>query len=97
MENVITKVHSKHTKYGSIICSNEWIDVLECPLINVTSISLFVYVFEKSIDNRGEVKMTQFLVDAIATVIETLGPTSVLQVCMDNVASNQSVNRLLVE
>lgn len=95
MEKVVTKVYSKHTKYGSIICSNGWIDVLECPLINVMSISLFGNVFEKSINNRGEVKMTQFLVDAIAMVIETLGPTNVVQVCMDNVASNQSVNKLL--
>jgi hypothetical protein len=56
MEKVITKVHSNHTKHGSIICSNEWIDVLECPLINVISISLFGNVFEKSINNKGEVK-----------------------------------------
>jgi hypothetical protein len=61
------------------------------------SISLFGNIFEKSIDNRGEAKMSQFFVDAIAMVIETLRPTNVVQVCMDNAASNQLVNKLLVE
>jgi hypothetical protein len=41
--------------------------------------------------------MTQFLVDAITMVIETLRPTNVVQVCVDNVASNQSVNKLFGE
>jgi hypothetical protein len=94
MEKVITKVHSKHTNYWFIICSNEWTDLLECPLINVMSISLFGNIFEKSIDNRGEAKTTQYFFDGIAMVIETL---NVVQVCMDNVASNQLVNKLLVE
>jgi hypothetical protein len=61
------------------------------------SISLIGNIFEKSIDNRGDAKTTQFFVDAIAMVIETLGPTNVVQVCTDNVASNQLVNKLLVE
>jgi hypothetical protein len=41
--------------------------------------------------------MTQFLVDAITMVIETLRPTNVVQVCVENVTSNQLVNKLFVE
>jgi hypothetical protein len=49
---------------------------------------------KKSIDINGETKMVQFLVDAIAMAMETIGLINIIQVCMDNVTLNQSTNKL---
>ncbi len=51
VEKAIANVHLKHIKYGCTLCSNGWIDVLECSLINVMFVSSFGDVFEKSINN----------------------------------------------
>jgi hypothetical protein len=84
VEKVIIKVHSKHAKYGCINCLDGWNDVSKCPLINVMSISLFLVLFLRySINSNGEIKTTQFFIDAIIMMIEALGSTNVLQVCMD--------------
>jgi len=56
VEKAITNVHFKHVKYGCTLCSDGWIDVLECSLINVMFVSLFGDVFEKSINNNHTTK-----------------------------------------
>lgn len=57
-------------------------------------VNLLGDVFEKSIDINVETKMVQFLVDAIAMVMETIRLINILQVCMKNVTLNQSTNKL---
>jgi hypothetical protein len=94
VETIVTKVHSKNAKYRCIICSNGWNHVSKCPLINVMSCNLFGDVFEKFIDINGETKMVQFLVNAIATVMDTIGLINIMQVCMNNVTLNQFANKL---
>ncbi len=56
VEKAITNVHFKHVKYGCPLCTNGWIDVLECSLINVMFVSLFGDVFEKSITSSHTTK-----------------------------------------
>jgi hypothetical protein len=56
VEKAITNEHFKPVKYGCTLCSNNWIDVLECSLINVMFVSPFGDVFEKSINSSHTTK-----------------------------------------
>jgi hypothetical protein len=95
VEKAITNVCFKHVKYGCTLCSNGWIDVLECSLMNVMFVSPFGDVFEKSINSNHTTKMVHFLANAIVMVTETMGLRNVMQVCIDNIAWSSSITNCL--
>ena len=96
VDHDIMGVREKWKKYGCSIVSDGWSDTRRRPIINFLVSSIHGTVFLKSVDTSGEYKSGEFIFQHLKQVIIEVGPTNVVQVCMDN-ASNCVVAGELVE
>ncbi|KAH7424361.1 hypothetical protein KP509_11G004300 [Ceratopteris richardii] len=80
-------VREQWEKYGCTIVSDGWSDTQNRPVINFMAISIHGAVFLKSVDTSGHVKSGEFIFQHLKKVILDVGPTNVVQVCMDNAAN----------
>ncbi|KAH7288850.1 hypothetical protein KP509_31G046500 [Ceratopteris richardii] len=80
-------VSEQWEKYGCTIVSDGWSDARNRPVINFMAISIHGAVFLKSVDTSGYVKSGDFIFQHLKKVILDVGPTNVVQVCMDNAAN----------
>ncbi|KAH7436576.1 hypothetical protein KP509_05G026500 [Ceratopteris richardii] len=80
-------VREQWEKYGCTIVSDGWSDTRNRPVINFMAISIHGAVFLKSVDTSGHLKSGEFIFQHLKKVILDVGPTNVVQVCMDNAAN----------
>ena len=73
--------------YGCTIVSDGWSDTRNRPIINVLASSLHGTMFLKSIDTSGHVKTGEYIFKILKDAILEVGPSNVVQVCMDNAAN----------
>ncbi|KAH7315170.1 hypothetical protein KP509_21G037200 [Ceratopteris richardii] len=80
-------VREQWEKYGCTIVSDGWSHTRNRLVINFMEISIHGAVFLKSVDTSGHVKSGDFILQHLKKVILDVGPTNVVQVCMDNAAN----------
>ena len=96
VETEIMRIREKWKTHGCTIVSDGWSDTKNRPIINVLATSAYGTVFLKSIDTSGECKSGEYIFKILKDVILDIGPSNVVQVCMDN-ASNCVVAGRMIE
>ena len=86
-KEIEAKVGFAFKNYGVSICTDDWDDVNQRPLMNVMMSCPTGDVFMGSIDTSGETKSMRYIADQLKVFIEKVGPKYVTQVCTDNVAN----------
>ena len=96
VEDKLSCIKEKWKIYGCTIVSDGWSDTRNRPIINVLASSMFGLVFLRSVDTSEECKTGEYIFDILKATILEIGPTNVVQVCMDN-ASNCVAARHMIE
>eukprot|EP01018_Ginkgo_biloba_P007052 Gb_29361 [translate_table: standard] len=68
---------------GCLIVMDGWIDIRNCPLLNIIVSSISGPYFLRAIDCSGKEKNTFFMRDVLSGAIEEVGVSNVVQVITD--------------
>ena len=83
-ERVIYVTLSNLKLLGCTIVSYGWSNVQLCPLINVMVMSPHGKHFLRVVDSSRQIKAGAYIAQTLASAIDDVEPTNVLQVVMDN-------------
>ena len=95
VKNEIIRIREKWKIVGCTIVSDGWSDTKYRPIINVMATSAYGTVFLKSIDTSGECKSGEYIFKILKEVILDIGPSNVVQVCMDNATNCVAAGRMI--
>eukprot|EP01018_Ginkgo_biloba_P009776 Gb_07735 [translate_table: standard] len=96
MEQSIEPIRASWRTIGVSIVSNGWTDARNKPLINVIVVYPKCSMFLNLVDCNGELKDATFIANILIDAIESVGPSTVVQVITDNARVYKAVG-LLVE
>jgi hypothetical protein len=69
---------------GATVISDGWTSTSNRPIVNVIlGINSFGHTLRKAVDTSGEEKNMEYIAKLVCEVIEDVGPTNVVAVCMD--------------
>ena len=95
VENEIMQIREKWKTIGCTVVSDGWSDTKNRPIINVMATSAYGTVFLKSVDTSGEYKSGEYIFKILKDVILDIGPSNVVQVCMDNATNCVVAGRMI--
>ena len=95
VKNEIMRIREKWKIVGCTIVSDGWSDTKNRPIINVMATSAYGTVFLKSVDTSGECKSGEYIFKILKEVILDIGPSNVVQVCMDNATNCVAAGRMI--
>eukprot|EP01018_Ginkgo_biloba_P019676 Gb_31492 [translate_table: standard] len=84
VEQTIESIRSSWQTTNVSIVSNGWTDARNRPLINVIIVCPKGLMFLNAVDRNGELKDATFIANILIDVIESVGPSNVVQVITDN-------------